>query len=145
MANRSKAKGYRGEVEVLDLLQAVVNEEYAKRGLRGPELSRSPHGRDIVGLPWLAPEVKRVEQNNPANVASWWNQCKDQGQGKREVVLFHRQNNRPWNVRMFGFLDLPRLADKTPRVRCPVDITVEAFVAWLRLRIQQDLNTPVVL
>lgn len=157
MANRSKAKGSRGEREILDLLQTVVNEEYGRVKRTPPELSRGPHGKDIVGLPWLAPEVKRHEppkvagSNNrlgeltPAQVAAFWEQCKRQAVVPenapvtgyaREPVLFYRMNNRPWNVRMFGYLGIN---GRSERVRCPVDTTLEAFVAWFRLRIRADI------
>lgn len=187
MANASKAKGYRGEVEVMALLQAVVNEVYQEKGLAPVELSRAPHGRDIVGLPWLAPEVKRVEGDHPSLVAGFWAQCKDQATRagtNREPVLFHRLNNRPWKVRMFGFLALPDNRPECPkcggkgkhpvmnfspghqyhevscaschgrgtldpapqpRVRCPVDISIEAFLTYLKIRIRQELDSVVTL
>jgi hypothetical protein len=131
MGHYSKAKGYRGETEVLRLLEGIVNEVYQRRGVPPPELSRSPQGRDLIGIPWVAIEVKRHERDNPFNVSSWWEQTKEQAGGVREPILFYRMNNRPWNVRMFGFI-----GENEHRVRCPVDTSVEAFSLWFRLRLE---------
>lgn len=135
MANASKAKGYRGEVEVLELLQTRLNRVYQVRNLPFIELSRSPHQRDIVGVSWLAPEVKRVENDSPCNVASWWEQCKSQAKEGQYPVLFYRKNKRPWTIRMFGHLACGQM-----RVTCPVDISLEAFMTWFELEINARLN-----
>lgn len=137
MAGRaSKAKGYRGEIEVKEILEGIVSEVYGRAGIAPPELSRSPHGRDLVGLPWIAVEVKRVERDNPFMLSSWWNQAKEQAGLNREPVLFYRMNSRPWNIRMFGYL----AGTGTSRIRCPVDIGLEAFSAWFRIRLEDGLN-----
>jgi hypothetical protein len=133
MTHRSKAKGYRGEVEILELIQAVVNKVCTSKGMSPFELSRSPHGRDIVGIPWLSPEVKRVENDIPYLIDAWWSQAKVQAIDNKEPVLFYRRNSRPWQVRLFGNLPLPGGA----RVRCPVDVSMEAFLTWLELRLRQ--------
>ena len=134
----SKSKGYRGETEVksiLERLMAIVFQEMGLPMAALPELSRSPNGRDLVGLPWIAVEVKRHERDNPFVVNEWWTQCKNQAEGKREPVLFYRMNNRPWNIRMFGYLDAG-----SGRVRCPVDIGLEAFSAWFCARYKANLQ-----
>lgn len=131
----SKSKGYRGEIEVKEILERIMDAVWKEMGWgQPPELSRSPNGRDLVGLPWIAVEVKRHERDNPFVVNDWWSQCKNQAEGTREPVLFYRMNNRPWNIRMFGYLIV---GDK--RVRCPVDIGLEAFSAWFRLRLQSRI------
>jgi hypothetical protein len=119
------------------LLQPVVNEVYWSLGLEPPVLERNlmqahKGGCDLVGLDWLALEVKYQEQEQ---VASWWEQCKRQAEPDREPVLFYRKNHAKWKVRMFGYL-----VAGGRRVRCPVDISVEAFLAYLRIRLELELN-----
>lgn len=133
----SRNKGKRGEREVIRLIQPVVNEVYQSLGLEPPVLERNlmqshKGGFDLVGLDWLALEVKYQEQTQ---LTAWWEQCKRQAGKDREPVLFHRKNNAKWRVRMVGTLDAG-----SRRVRCPVDISVEAFLAYLRIRLELELN-----
>lgn len=133
----SRNKGKRGEREVVKLLQPVVNEVYQSLGLEPPALERNlmqshKGGCDLAGLDWLALEVKYQEQEQ---MTSWWDQCKRQAKPDREPVLFYRKNNAKWKVRMFGCL-----VAGGQRVRCPVDITPEAFLAYLRLRLMKELS-----
>lgn len=143
----SKAKGYRGEVEVLQMLETIMREEYLKAG-RGcpPELSRSPSGRDIRGIPWIALEVKRREPSknpdgtrkddwNPCVVNSWWEQTKTNTLAGQESVLIYRKNHSPWEVRMFGKLHTERAA-----IKAPVDISLLAFLTWFRIKLRETLT-----
>lgn len=132
MSNPSKAKGYRGEIEVMRLLQVIVNDEYQRINLHPPELTRSPAGRDIRGLPWIAVEVKYRE--TPC-LDQWWIQTKVNAMENQEPVLIWRSNHQPWRVRMFGRL---KVSDGT-LVRAPVDITVDAFSTWFRLMVRATL------
>lgn len=131
----SKSKGYRGEIEVKTILEGIVEEVYGRMKIPAPELARSPNGRDILGLNWLAIEVKRHERDNPYVISEWWTQTKEQAGNNRVPVLFYRMNNRPWNVKMFGFLELPK-----GRIRCPVEIGLEAFLAWFRNQLEGRLG-----
>ncbi len=139
----AKAKGYRGEVEVLKILEEIMKEEYAKVGLVcPPELSRSPSGRDIRGIPWIALEVKRHEPTNGYDdvtlqqIKGWWEQCKTNTPVGSESVLIYRANFQPWRIRMFGKLHTNDCA-----IRCPVDITLEAFLIWFRQKIRESFVT----
>jgi hypothetical protein len=133
----SKQKGSRGEMEILAILSNAAHEIYSARGLPPPELNRGSHGRDIRGLNWIAPEVKRHERDNEYNLNLWWEQTKAQAIGGREPVLFYRMNYQPWNVRMFGYLLVGN-----DRVRCPVDINFDAFMVWFKLRVEFSLSQP---
>lgn len=143
MANRAKAKGYRGEVEILQMMQGIVTEEFQREGCAGlaPELKRSPNGRDIVGVPWIAPEVKRHEPTNGYDEvtenqkAGWWQQCKINAGNNREPVLLYRANFQPWKCRMFVRVETPR-----SMVRAPADVSLEVFQVWFRLRIREELQ-----
>ena len=143
----SRNKGQRAEREVVKLLQPVVIEVWNELGREGaaPSLERNlmqahKGGHDLLGLDWLAIEVKHQEQ---FALASWWQQAKDQADRASqasfdpvEPVLFYRKNNVPWRVVMFGYLGV----NGSKRVRCPVDITPEAFLVWFRLRLLVELR-----
>jgi len=150
----SRNKGKSGEREVIELLQPIVNSTYAELGLVAPTLKRNTlqsdgGGHDVVaeGLQWLSIEVKRCEV--PA-LSTWWMQCKEQATRAQnqhqnrlvrvEPVLIHRANNRTWRVRMFGCLHVNH-ADKNSRmVSCPVDIDLEAFLIYFRIRLEYELG-----
>lgn len=140
----AKAKGYRGEVEVLGMLAGILAEEYARAGLGlPPELSRSPSGRDIRGISWIALEVKRHEPSvgysdvTLQQIKGWWEQTKTNCLAGQEPVLIYRANFQPWRVRMFGKLHTERAA-----VRAPVDISLEAFQVWFRTKVRETLTPP---
>jgi hypothetical protein len=147
MAAMSRDKGKRAEREIVKLLQPVVIAVWNELGREGaaPTLERNlmqshKGGHDLIGLDWLALEVKHREQ---FVLASWWRQAKTQAEEAEaklhrpvEPVLFYRRNNIPWRVVMFGYLD----SGSAGRVRCPVDITPDAFLAWFRLRLAQELT-----
>lgn len=133
----SRNKGQRGEREVIALLQPVLDEVYASVGLESPALARNlmqshKGGCDLAGLDWLAIEVKYQEAGN---MGSWWDQTKRQAGKDREGVLFYRKNHAKWKVKMFGFL-----VAGGQRVRAPVVIEVEAFLAYLRIRLLKELS-----
>ena len=134
---RSQNKGKRAEREVVKLLQPVVNEVYESVGLEPPELQRNlmqshKGGYDLAGLDWLALEVKHQET---FQLTAWWEQTKRQAGTQREGILFYRRNNIKFRVRMFAYL-----VAGGQRVRCPVDIEVEAFLAYLRIRLLKELS-----
>lgn len=145
----AKSKGYRGEVEVLGILSRIVKEEYERAGLVGaPELQRSPCGRDIRGISWIALEVKRREPGknpdgslkeewNPSILEGWWSQTKANTLTGQESVLIYRKNHSPWRVRMFARFNTPRSA-----IRAPVDTSLEAFQSWFRISLRERLTPP---
>ena len=140
MSRMGLMKGKRGEREVIQLMQPVVEKVYTDIGRADevPKLKRNlmqsaEGGFDIVGLNWLALEVKfhETEQLN-----TWWAQCKRQATCGQEPVLIWRRSRVAWRVRMFGNLPLP----SGQNVRCPVDITVDSFLIYLQHRLLQELS-----
>jgi len=150
----ARSKGQRGEREIVALLQAVVNEVYTAynrkvistteselvqyRTLEVPLLQRNTiqsdrGGYDIVGLDWLAPEVKRCETYQ---LSTWWQQCRAQAKPHQTPVLFYRRNNVPWRVRMIGKLPIAQ----GRAVRVVVDIAIGAFMLYLRERLVDELK-----
>ena len=74
----SREKGKRAEREVVKLLQPVVTKVYQEAGKEIPLLERNlmqshKGGHDIVGLEWMALEVKHHET---LQISQWWEQKK---------------------------------------------------------------------
>lgn len=139
MALNARAKGQRGEREIIDLLQPHINEVSDYNQVEAPFLQRNQlqshqGGFDICGLPGWAFEVKRVEKDTPGAVDKWWQQCARQAGKDLEPVLFYRMNNRPWNVRVFARLDL----GDGRRYKVPSDIKMENFIFWLKCRLHNE-------
>jgi hypothetical protein len=135
----AKAKGRAGEMEILAMLSNIIKEEYSKRGWPWPEhgvLRRGPNGKDIVGLAWLAPEVKRHETINDYKLEMFWAQAKENAKNGADPVLLWRQNNSCWKVRMFGKL----VFCDGGAVRCPVDITYEDFLLWFKHKLARKFD-----
>ena len=136
----ARDKGQRAERAVVGLLQPVVNKVWTESGTRvdaPPQLERNlmqchKGGHDLVGLDWLALEVKHQET---FHINDWWEQTKEQA-GKHKIpVLIYKKNNVKWRVMMFGYLEAG-----SNRVRCPVDITVDAFLVWFENRLRHEFN-----
>ena len=132
MGSMAKQKGKRGEREVVKVLQPIVNEVYEKAGLEPPQLYRNQNqsfqgGFDIDGLEWLALEVKRQET---LGIKKWWAQTVEQAGEDKEPVLIYRQSRRPWRIMMYGWLDTGDSG-----IMIPVDITLESFLTYLRLKL----------
>ena len=138
---RAKSKGYRGEVEVIGLLLEIIREVYQLHRAPVPELSRSPNGRDIRGIPWMAIEVKRHEPSigypevTQTQIKQWWEQCKTQATDAQTPVLFYRANHQPWRIRMFGYL---QAGDS--RIRAPVDIPIDIFAVWFKTKLNSQFD-----
>ena len=133
----SMNKGKRGEREINTMLNPVVNRVYSERGLAPPILQRNTMqshmgGYDIVGLDWLAIEVKFQET---LHLAKWWQQTIDQAEANQTPVLFYRQSRKKWRVRMRG--DLPA---RKRRIKTVVDIPIEAFILYFEVMLQEVLD-----
>lgn len=148
----SRDKGQRAERQVVQLLQPVVNEVYAKLGCpvdQIPMLQRNTiqahkGGYDIVGLEWMALEVKHQEK---LQVAEWWNQTIRQAKNGAEPVLFYKSNGLRFRVVMYGQVEIQgtmsRKEEGRPRrVRCPVEISTDAFLIYFYERILAELGYP---
>jgi hypothetical protein len=144
MTLNARAKGQRGEREVVKLLQPVIDRVYVHHGLAVPELERNlmqsrNGGYDIVGLEWMALEVKRVETDLNSMRWRWWQQARSQAKEGQEPVLFYRTNHSVWSIMMYGHLCVG--VNGGPRVRSVVDIDLASFMAWFELRINHQLTS----
>ncbi len=92
MGKTSRDKGKRGELELAHRLQ-----EYGYEARRGQQYAGINGDADVVGVPGLHIECKRVETLNveKALVQS------EQDCGKHEIpVVMHRKNREEWKVTM---------------------------------------------
>ena len=85
----SKQKGARGEREIASKLR-----EYGYNCRRGQQYN-GLEGDDVVGLPNIHIEVKRVEKLNIYDAID--QATRDAREGELPVV-FHRKNNKKWLV-----------------------------------------------
>jgi len=138
MGKMARDKGARGEREVIDMLQPMVDAAYQAAGKDPPQLKRTSSmqadggGCDVHGLPWLALEVKRCET---LALDAWWRQCCDQAQLGQLAVLVYRQNKRKWSVRCL-------LQIAVTNTFVIADISIEDFLRYfascLRLFFERD-------
>lgn len=148
MAKMGREKGKRGEQEVCKLLQPTVDAVYARMRREHPTmgvgetpklqrnaLQADGGGYDIVGLPWLALEVKCCET---FEFAKWWQQTVKQAGANKVPVLVYRRNGYPWRVRMRVTVKVLPYSDTTWNPL--VDISVEEFVNYLSLKAFDELG-----
>ena len=148
----SREKGKRAERQVVQLLQPVVTEVYSKLGcpqdqiplLQRNTIQAHKGGYDIVGLDWLALEVKHQET---LKVDEWWEQTTRQAGYDKEPVLFYKKNSVRWRVVMLGQIEIAGTVSEKDggrprRVRTPVDISADVFLIYFRERILAQLGYP---
>jgi Holliday junction resolvase len=100
----SRDKGKRGELEAAKLLK-----EHGYDARRGQQFSGANGDPDVVGLPGIHIEVKRVEKLNIENAVE--QSIRDAKEDEKPIVL-HRKNKRKWLVTM------------------PFDEWIELYEAW---------------
>lgn len=108
MRINSRSKGQRGERQVRDLLQEVVDRAAADCGHRfPPEVKRNlmqsrEGGCDLTGVPGVAVEVKFQEAEH---LKQWWAQTLDQAARIDAVpVLIWRRARSQWQAMMISHL-----------------------------------------
>lgn len=143
---KSRNKGKVGEREVVHLLQPAVDEVYAyvkaQLGLveiEVPKLQRNQmqsHGGgfDIVGLHWLALEVK---YHAVLKLPEWWKQTVEQAGKGQLPVLIYRRNGDKWRVRMMAFLCTPEMGTG---IKAPVDVPIENFIVHFKSILYNELR-----
>lgn len=92
MAINSKAKGKRGEIEIVRMLR-----EYGYDCRRGQQYCGANGDADVVGLPGLHLEIKRVERLNVENALR---QAEADAKAGEIPVVMHRANREEWKVTM---------------------------------------------
>lgn len=92
MPINSRRKGAKGELELANLLK-----EHGFDARRGQQYCGSNGDADVVGLPGVHIECKRVEQ---LNIDKAMNQSIGDSKDGEIPVVVHRRNNTPWKVTM---------------------------------------------
>lgn len=102
MAINIRSKGQRGEREAIAFITDWATP--VTRALGWPDMTLSRNlvqsrsgGYDILGIDWLALEIKRHET---LNVATWWKQTIKQTGDGQVPLLMYRQNNQRWRFRV---------------------------------------------
>ena len=90
----SRNKGKVGERE----LAAALRAEGFESARRGQQYSGSETSADVVGLPGIHIECKRVEKLNIYEAAE--QAQRDAGESGELPAVFHRRNRKPWLVTM---------------------------------------------
>jgi hypothetical protein len=101
MSLASRNKGKRGEREVINMLQPIVdmlckNAEVERIVLERDLMQSGRGGHDVVGLPGLAIEVKNCKT---LALESWWKQTLQQAGSDKEPILFYKVARVGWRVR----------------------------------------------
>lgn len=133
----SRNKGKRGEREVIKLLQPVVDEVYSACGQQPPLLLRNlmqsdRGGFDIVGLEWLALEVKFQET---LALGAWWSQTLEQCCEGQVPMLFYRRSRVAWRVRLWAWLP-----PEDYSVRVLADIDVDSALVYIKRELEQRIK-----
>lgn len=120
----SRSKGQRGEREIVKLLQSVVDKVCEEHSVEKVLIERNQNqsnqgGYDLIGLDWLAPEVKRCET---LSVDKWWEQTLRQAKPGQMPVLFYRKSRMSWKVRVWGS------AECAVGAKIAVEIEIEDFL-----------------
>ena len=88
----SRNKGKRGELEAAHLLQ-----KYGYDARRGQQFSGANGDADVVGLPDVHLEIKRVEKLNIDDALS---QSVRDAKDEEVPVVMHRKNRTEWKITM---------------------------------------------
>ncbi len=133
----ARDKGKRGERQVIEMLQPVVNEVYELHDMDAPLLQRNTlqsdeGGCDLAGLEWLSIEVKFQET---LHINAWWAQTLKQAGRSKTPVLIFKQSRVKWTVMMYG-----TLGTREWELTTPVFIDVTPFLAWFRRRLSDELS-----
>ena len=92
MGKASREKGKRGERELAGILRS-----YGYAAKRGVQYQGGPDSPDVVGLPGVHIECKRVER---LNLDAALKQASDDSDDGELACVFHRKNGGKWNVTM---------------------------------------------
>lgn len=105
----SRRKGAEGEREIAKILRG-----YGYDARRGQQYSGANGDADVVGLPGVHIEVKRVEA---LNIDKAMEQSKRDARGEIPAV-FHRKNGKEWKatVRLEDFIKLYKQAEAFEKI-----------------------------
>ena len=139
--NFSQQKGKRAEREVCRILQPIVDKVYQEVELEPPQVERNlmqslKGGHDIVGLDWIAIEIKHHET---LQLSKWWEQTRKQAGGIKIPVLLYKKSRQGFRVIMNGRLPIGHEGEGGLE-RAVVDISLPAFLKYFEKRLKFELN-----
>lgn len=137
MSINIRTKGATGEREVCKMLNAIVDQVRADKGLEPLEKEDAPFqrnqnqtavgGADITNPFELSIEVKRQEQ---LSVGSWWDQCVTSANRTHEIpILIFKQNRKKWRVCMNVEL---AIAENQYLSFVRAEIELDVFKQWFK-------------
>ena len=88
----SRAKGAVGEREIANILKT-----YGYETRRGQQFCGKNGDADVVGLPMIHLEIKRVEK---LNIEKAMEQSRGDARENEIPIVMHRKNRQPWLVTM---------------------------------------------
>jgi hypothetical protein len=143
----SRKKGQRGEREVIELLQPIVDKvcqltSHPRIVLERNLMQASLGGFDITGLDWFGIEVKNCAT---LSLDKWWEQTCAQARAhahkrrnlKCEPVLFYKIPRRAWRVMLYVYLPTP--SSRRHGHWTTAQIEVDAFLAYFNDRLEAEL------
>lgn len=128
----AQSKGARGERLAIDLLQPIVDRVLGEKSVilaRNSMQSRFG-GYDVIGLDWMALEIKNCET---LNIPTWWNQVIKSCKADQEPILMYKSNRVKFRIMMYGYLPIG-----LKKLRCPVDIPFDTFACWFEHRLKEE-------
>lgn len=130
----SRNKGAGGEREAREILLEALAPVYRANAHPLPDIQRNlmqsrAGGFDLVGLSWLALEVKRQET---LALPAWWRQTVAQAKEGQVPFLMYRPNRTPWRCRAWirTFHGAPGAPCGTHRVVADMDL--DNGMQWLQ-------------
>lgn len=111
MGKSEREKGKRGERELAGILR-----EYGYNGRRGQQFSGKNGDADVIGLPGIHIECKRVER---LNLDDAMEQAKRDARPGEIPAVFHRKDRGKWRVTLdlTDFMDIYKEADADEYIR----------------------------
>ena len=137
-----RSKGQRGEREAAGFIMQWAEEVTIGHGLASIELTRNLQqaragGYDLVGIDWLALEIKRHEN---LQVSQWWKQAVRQAGPGQIPLLMYRQNRTPWRFRVTLTAAHYAPCGHSGTSRLTVDMDAEQTKAWFQHELWVRLN-----
>ena len=90
-------------------------------------------GYDLIGLSFLALEVKRQEI---LSLPAWWRQTTKQAACGQSPVLWFKQSRKPWRVILPVDIGLPPKPLTKDLLKS--EVTIERYFKWLKGKIENE-------
>ena len=140
----SRNKGARGEREVMDALNKVIEEIVGENAKFFSFVQRNAQqfasgGSDLINTLDFEIEVKFCET---LNLNAWWEQVTTNAtKTGKEPVLVYRQSRKPWRVRMYGTPIIAMKKGIEHELTEPAEFDFETFLAIFRQVFEKSLTS----